>query len=165
MNEPTVIVLMGVSGSGKTTIGRLLSKAIHWQFYDGDNLHPEKNIIKMTQGIALTDNDRKPWLETLQSLINKIYVSGRSAIIACSALKRSYREYLLKDNRGVLFIHLKGNYELIKERLSERQGHYMNASLLGNQFDTLEEPEGVFTIDILQKPEVTVASIKKYLNL
>ncbi len=160
-----VIILMGVSGSGKTLIGQLLAKDLGWPFYDGDDFHPQANIDKMSRGIPLNDEDRKPWLDILQQLIHKCLQEGQQAILACSALKQAYRDHLLKDNPGALFVYLKGTYDLILRRLQERKGHYMKADLLTSQFNTLEEPKGVLTIDVDQEPETIVQLIKQGLGL
>ena len=162
---PSVIVLMGVAGSGKTTIGKLLAEDLGWPFYEGDDFHPQANVEKMNGGLPLNDEDREPWLHTLQKLINRLTHSGESAILACSALKRAYREYLQRDNQGALFVYLKGDYHLIRKRLEERKGHFMRAGMLESQFRTLEEPERALAIDIFQEPEAVVDFIKRKLTL
>ena len=160
-----VIILMGVSGAGKTTIGRRLAKDLGWQFHDGDDFHPQANIDKMRQGIALTDTDRDTWLVVLEDIIHNIVRKRHSAIIACSALKNAYRKRLQTDPDMVKFIYLKGSYVLIQERMQGRQGHYMKEDLLASQFDTLEEPSGVLTVDVVQEPVVIVGLIKEALRL
>jgi len=134
---------MGVSGSGKTTIGRLLAQDLGWPFYDGDDFHPQANIDKMRQGIPLTDDDRDAWLTALRQQIETFIDNRQSAVLACSALKQAYRERLRGDRPEVRFIYLKGDYALIRQRLQGRQGHFMKADLLSSQFATLEEPKGV----------------------
>src|SRR5213593_4126543 len=134
-----VVVLMGVTGSGKTTVGKLLSRELDWKYYDADDFHPSANVEKMRSGIPLEDADRKPWLETLRDLIRDCLDRGENAVLACSALKEDYRRLLLIDER-VKLIYLKGNFELIQERLSQRRGHYMEPGLLKSQFASLEEP-------------------------
>ena len=160
-----VIILMGVSGAGKTTIGRCLAKDLGWQFHDGDDFHPRANIDKMRQGIALTDADRDTWLVVLEYLIHNVVRKRHSAIIACSALKNAYRKRLQTDPDIVKLIYLKGSYALIQKRMQERQGHYMKENLLASQFNALEEPTGGLTIDAAQEPMVIVGLIKEALRL
>ena len=160
-----IILLMGVSGSGKTTIGRLLAQDLGWPFYDGDDFHPQANIDKMRQGIPLTDDDRDSWLAALRHQIDTLIDNRQSAVLACSALKQAYRDRLGSDRSEVRFIYLKGDYALIRQRLQERQGHFMKADLLVSQFATLEEPKGVPAINIAQEPEAIVGSIKRALGL
>ncbi len=135
-----VIVVMGVSGAGKTTVGRALAAALGWPFYDGDDFHPPANIEKMRQGVPLTDVDRRPWLETLQALIAQHLQEERPAVVACSALKRRYRDVLRRAGAGIRFVHLAANYETIRRRLEARQGHFFDPKLLQSQFDDLEAP-------------------------
>lgn len=156
-----IIVIMGVSGSGKTTIGSLLAKELNWKFYDADDFHSISNKEKMSKGIALTDEDRASWLSTLQNLIQ---TEKGAFVLACSALKDSYRS-LLKINEQVQFIYLKGSFEQIEQRLSKRKNHYMPVKLLESQFDALEEPKDVLTIDISNTPETIIQIIRKGLNL
>jgi gluconokinase len=160
-----IVIVMGVSGSGKTTVGRLLARELGWPFYDGDDWHPPANRDKMRRGIALTDADRDIWLTALQHFISKLIQGGQSAVIACSALKQAYRDRLQVDEQLVRFIYLKGSYDLIRQRLQERQGHFMPANLLTSQFETLEEPQEVVTIDIANEPEAIISLIKQNLGL
>ena len=136
-----VIVVMGVSGAGKTTVGRALAETLGWPFYDGDDFHPPANIEKMRQGVPLTDADRRPWLETLRALIARHLQEGRPAVVACSALKRSYRDVLRRAGEGVRFVHLAADYETIRRRLEARRGHFFDPKLLQSQFDDLEAPD------------------------
>jgi gluconokinase len=159
-----IVILMGVSGSGKTTVGRLLSEELGWKFYEADDYHSHANVEKMRNGIPLDDADRRPWLETLRDLILDCLERNENAVLACSALKESYREFLLIDER-VILIYLKGDYEIIQKRLGERRGHYMNPNLLDSQFDTLEEPAADVHIDISSSPDEIVKKIRSRLGL
>ncbi len=160
-----IVILMGVAGSGKTTIGQLLAKDLNWGFYDGDDFHPKANVDKMSQGIALSDEDRDAWLAALDGVIRHLISEAQSAVIACSALKQRYRDRLAADRTEVVFAYLKGGYDLTHERLVSRKVHFMKADLLDSQFDTLEEPEGVLSIDIAQEPAIILDQIKQALGL
>ena len=144
------IVVMGVSGSGKTSVGSELALRLGWQFFDGDDFHPPQNVQKMAQGTPLTDADRIPWLEELQKLIHTQFKQGNSIVLACSALKASYREILCKNNPEVMFVHLVGDFQLIADRMRERSDHYMKASMLESQFATLEVPADALSVSIDQ---------------
>jgi gluconokinase len=154
-------VVMGVSGTGKSTIGKLLSDRTGWNFYDADDFHPLSNIVKMKQGIALTDRDRLPWLEKLKQLITHNLQNHQQGILACSALKSSYRRILSNGSSDVVFIYLRGDYSCIQNRIQQRTGHFMNANLLRSQFDTLEEPQDALVVDVSQSPELIVEKILK----
>ena len=159
-----VVVVMGVSGSGKTVVGQRLADVLGWPFYDADNFHPEANVEKMEHGEALTDADRVPWLYALRDLIARAFRERTSVVLACSALKVSYREILREGGRGVLFVYLSGTLELIKRRLAARQDHFFDASLLESQFAALEEPEDAIVVDIAKEPAVLVAEIQAALQ-
>lgn len=159
-----VIIIIGVSGSGKTTIGRLLSEELAWKYYEGDDFHPPANIEKLKNGVPLDDADRKPWLESLRDLIRNCLERGDSAVVACSALKQRYRDFLLVDER-VILIYLKGDYELIRQRLSKRRGHFLNPNLLDSQFATLEKPKTAMQVDVSLSPAEIVKSIRSGLGL
>lgn len=160
-----IVILMGVSGAGKTTIGQILAKDLNWRFYDGDDFHPKANLEKMSKRIPLTDEDRASWLAALHHLIRDLITETQPAVISCSSLKQKYRDRLAADRDEVVFVYLKGSYDLTRERLLSRTDHFMKADLLASQFDTLEEPEGVITVDIAQEPDVIVHRIKQALGL
>jgi gluconokinase len=155
---------MGVSGSGKTTIGSFLARELCWDFYDADDYHPPGNITKMSHGIALSDEDRLPWLHSLKGLILDCCQNGRQAVFACSALKGTYRK-ILGVNETVKFVYLKGSYEQVNQRLVNRQDHFMNKDLLSDQFATLEEPNDALHIDISNRPEQIVNTIRNTLGI
>ena len=153
LDQPKAIVLMGVSGCGKTTVGKVLSETLSWPLFDGDDFHPVENVAKMSAGIPLDDDDRFPWLVKLNHLIAKNLAENRSIILACSALKARYRELIAQGNPGVVFVYLKGDFDLIFERMQARDAHYMKAEMLKSQFTDLEEPQNAITINISESPE------------
>lgn len=159
------IILMGVAGSGKTTIGRLLSDELGWPFYDGDDFMPESNVAKMATGQPLNDEDRKPWLARLNHLIREHVANGRSLILASSALKQAYRHQLSQDVKRIHFVYLKGDHRLFEQRLEQRKGHFMKAGMLTSQFATLEEPENALVVDAGLSPDEIVNWIRDALNL
>lgn len=161
-----IVVLMGVSGSGKTTVGKALARQLGWTFLDADDYHPAANVEKMRRGIALNDDDRRPWLGTLRRLIHEARLRGENVVLACSALKHDYQEYLQDhDPATVRFVHLRGSEELIRRRLAGRTGHFMNPSLLHSQFETLEPPEHALQVDVAAAPDVIVAGVRRGLGL
>jgi gluconokinase len=160
-----VVILMGVSGSGKTTIGRKLADELGWSFYEGDDFHSSASIAKMSQGIPLTDEDRRPWLASLSALISNAMERGENAVLACSALKMAYRQALRGDHSEVVFVYLKADPRLIAERLERRAGHYAKRNLLPSQLATLEEPEDAVTVDASGTPGEIVAALRKRLGI
>ena len=150
-----IVIVMGVSGCGKTTIGQLLADRLGFPFLDADEFHPPANVAKMAAGTPLTDDDRRPWLELLNGKLRE----QENAILACSALKASYREILSKGLADCRIVHLRGSVELIRSRLAERKHRYMPASLLDSQFATLELPVGALVVDIARPPERCVEDI------
>jgi gluconokinase len=160
-----VIVVMGVSGAGKTTIGKMLAAQLGWEFHDADDLHSLANKKKMAQGIALTDADRAPWLASIRELIANSLTRTIDVVLACSALKQSYRDEIIVDPVRVKTVYLKGSPELIASRIAHRTNHFMNKALLGSQFDTLEEPRDAIVVDIAPPPETIVANIRQQLGL
>jgi gluconokinase len=156
-----ILVIMGVSGSGKTTVGEQLAAQLGWPFYDADDFHPPANIEKMSHGIALTDADRAGWLAALSKLLSDLNRDGKPGILACSALKDSYRETLKQDAPNVQFVYLKGPYQLILKRLKARKNHYMRPELLQSQFDAMEEPGQALIVSVAQPPEAIVKKIRE----
>jgi carbohydrate kinase (thermoresistant glucokinase family) len=155
-NRPIILVVMGVSGSGKTTVARLVVERLHCDFQEGDALHPPENVEKMKSGIPLGDADRLPWLHRIAQKIDEWRSAGQSGVLTCSALKRSYRDIIIGDRPEVRLVYLKGSQDLIRRRLEQRRGHFMPASLLDSQFATLEEPgpdERPITVDIGGAPQ------------
>ncbi len=155
---------MGPAGSGKTTVGELLAAQLQWDFADGDNFHSPANVEKMSRGIPLTDDDRIPWLNSIRAAGFRWEAQRRNVVLACSALKRNYRE-LLQINSNVKLVYLKASYELLRERLHSRKGHYAGEQILAGQFADLEEPADAITIDAGKSPEQIVAEIRKRLAL
>ena len=162
-----IVILMGVTGTGKTTVGHLLAEATGWPFAEGDDYHSAANKQKMHAGIPLTDDDRVPWLASLHAVLRGWYERGESGILACSALKQSYRDTLVAGIPGDAwrFVLLDASPQLIGERLASRKGHYMNPGLLKSQFDTLEMPEDAMRVSVDPGPEQIAASILDALKI
>lgn len=157
--SPLVIIMMGVSGCGKTTIGRLVAARLGWAFFDGDDFHPPQNVARMARGEPLTDEDRAGWLTVLGELLAGRLAAGEPAVLACSALKASYRARLHAGDPRVALVYLRGSYELIYARLTARRGHYMPARLLESQFAALEEPADALTLAVDAPPAETAARV------
>lgn len=165
---PAVLIVMGVSGSGKSTVGALLALRLRWEFEDADWFHPAANVEKMHDGVPLTDEDRWPWLGAIAAWIDKARRSGRHGVIACSALKRRYREVLVADRANVRLVYLKGDETLIARRIATRHEHFMPRSLLHSQFDALEEPgpdENPIIVSIEPAPREIVAQVLSALSM
>jgi carbohydrate kinase (thermoresistant glucokinase family) len=163
--NPVILIVMGVSGSGKSTVGIRVAERLHWEFADGDSFHPPENVAKMKAGTSLTDDDRRPWLLAIQRFIREQLAAGRDTVIACSALKNSHRELLLHGEPGVQFVHLFGAKELIAERLRQRRGHFMPPKLLDSQFEALERPTDIPVVDISGTPDEIAQEICSRLRL
>ena len=165
---PRVVIVMGVSGCGKSTVGALLALRLRWEFEDADWFHPASNVDKMHSGIPLTDEDRWPWLDAVAAWIDKTRCSGGHDVIACSALKRRYRNVLIGDRSDVRLVYLKGDETLIARRIATRHEHFMPRSLLHSQFEALEEPgadENPIIVSIEPRPREIVAQILSALNM
>ncbi len=158
-----IVIVMGTTGSGKTTIGSLLAKRMGWEFVDADDFHPPSNVEKMKHGIPLTDADREPWLKALHDKIVDWTAEKRSVVLACSALKQSYRDEL-RASSDVKFVYLKGSYQLFSQRVLARRGHFAKQDLLASQFATLEEPTDAITVDAAPPPEQIVSELRRQLG-
>ena len=158
------VVITGVSGSGKTTVGKLLARDLRWPFHEGDDFHPAANVEKMRRGEALTETDRQPWLDALRAMIQSAVENGEKGVLACSALKRRYREQLRMNNQ-VVFVHLAATPELIAHRLQQRKGHFMNPSLLKSQFATLETAQTELSLDASLPPATLVKQLRDLLHI
>ena len=155
-----LVIVMGVSGAGKTTIGMRLAASLAWRFIDADDHHPPDNVAKMARGAPLTDDERWPWLDRLNGLLRETETSGASAVLACSALRQAYRRRLVEGLRSVRLVFLHGDQALIAARLASRQHRYMPASLLASQFATLEPPADAAMIEVTGTPEHTLAAVR-----
>lgn len=160
-----VIVLMGVSGAGKTTVGKSLAAALGWPFHDGDDLHSGAARARMRRGEPLTEADRAPWLARVRRLIDSLLERGASAVVACSALRESYRAEITADPAQVKIVYLRGSYETIAARLDRRRGHFMPSGLLRSQFEVLEEPRDALTVGIDAPPGEIAAEIRRRLRI
>lgn len=160
-----ILLMMGVSGAGKTTVGSRLARELGWEFVEADDLHPASNVEKMRAGQPLDDRDRAPWLAALAARITRLLDQGRDAVVACSALKAAYRAQLLVDPARMRVVHLTGDPALLAERLATRTGHFMPSTLLPSQLATLEPPEDALRVDVSASPEELVAIIRRELDL
>jgi len=141
-------IVMGVSGCGKSSVGKSLAQSLGWDFYDADDFHPPENVAKMANGIPLDDSDRAPWLASLHDMISSNLKADKPGVLACSALKERYRQQLMDGNEDVQVVYLKGSYDLIWSRMETRTDHYMKPHMLKSQFETLEEPTNALTMDV-----------------
>lgn len=160
-----IIILMGVSGSGKTTVGKLLARELDWPFADADQFHPAANLDRMRRGTPLTDQDRLPWLHALTRAIDDWLREDRNVVLSCSALKAEYRRLLLLDPERMVLVYLKGDPELIAERVASREGHFASLSLLPSQFEALEEPTDGLVVNVQAKPEELARRIREQLKI
>jgi len=159
-----MIIVFGVSGCGKTTIGKQLANQLAIPFYDADNFHPEANVQKMSNGLALNDEDRYPWLSILAKNI-KDWTTNGQAVLACSALKESYRKQLAKNNKAITWVYLNGTYQIIEDRIKKRTNHFMQSDLLKSQFEALEVPNYGIHVNIDQTPEQIIKTIRTQLSV
>ena len=160
-----LIIITGVSGVGKTTIGKLLSENMGWTFYEGDDYHTDVNLAKMRNGTPLTDDDRWPWLNALRTKISEIVLHEKDAVLSCSALKESYRMRLGSGLKDIVFVYLRGDYQLVRNRISARVGHFMSADLLVSQYSDLEEPQNGIIVDAALEPMEIINYLKQALSL
>lgn len=166
--KPAVIVVMGVASSGKTSLGERLAEKLGWPFRDADSFHPPENVAKMSSGIPLTDEDRKPWLAAIAAWIDELRATGGNGIVTCSALKKAYRDVIVGKRTDVALVYLKGSRELIGERMAARQHHFMPPALLDSQFATLEEPgadEKPLIVQVEASREAIVEQVVRELRL
>jgi gluconokinase len=159
-----IVLVMGVSGSGKTTIGEALADELGWKYLDADDYHSAENVAKMAAGTPLEDSDRWPWLEKINKELLKIQKQGKSAVIGCSALKQAYRERLARGLRDFEIVHLRGDFALLQSRIAARKHRFMPATLLQSQIDTLEPPARAIEVDVAEPVERSVLKIKKQLR-
>lgn len=165
LRDPVVVLLMGVSGSGKTTVGGKLAAQLGWSFRDADDFHPPENVAKMSSGVPLTDDDRAPWLAAIRAHIETTLARGESGVVTCSALKEKYRASAIPDPQRVKLVHLAGEFDLILDRMNARQGHFMKPEMLQSQFAALEPPAHALKIDVAKTPDEIVAELRQKLNL
>ncbi|HKB57341.1 MAG TPA: gluconokinase [Lacunisphaera sp.] len=161
--SPRIILLMGVAGSGKTTIGRRLAAELGWPYHEADDFHSAASKDRMARGLPLDDHDRAPWLASIRAAIDDCLAAGRSAVFTCSALKEKYRRVLLQGTSAVSLVHLAGDPTTIRARVSQRPGHYLKADLVQSQFEDLEAPTDALTLDIQQPPGKLIAEIRRRL--
>lgn len=164
-NKCRLLLVAGVSGSGKSTIGSMLASQIGWEFHDGDDYHPPANVEKMRSGTPLNDEERAPWLAAMRAAIEACLREGRGAVFVASALKEAYRSALCDGLDGIGLVFLHGDFELIRARMEARQGHYMGARMLQSQFDLIEWPKDALEIDVRVTPDEAVRAIREHFGL
>lgn len=155
---------MGVSGVGKTAVGTAVARRLGWEFFDGDDFHSEANVAKMSRGVPLTDADRDGWLDALTELIARLLREERPALVACSALKKAYRDRLRRAGPGTVIVYLRASHHVVADRLGARTGHYFDASLLDSQYDALEEPADAVKVDASQPLDAVVDAVASHLE-
>ncbi|MBL9214760.1 MAG: gluconokinase [Opitutaceae bacterium] len=160
-HSPRILLLLGVAGSGKSTVGRRLAEELGWPYFEADDFHSPANKAKMSRGVPLDDEDRRPWLAAIRATIDETLASGRNGVFTCSGLKEKYRRVLLDGAPGVIPVYLAGDLETILARVRAREGHFMKADLVRSQFEALEPPRDAVTVDIRQPLEALVAEIKR----
>lgn len=165
LRDPVILLLMGVAGSGKTTVGLELARQLGWDFRDADDFHPPANVAKMSAGTPLTDADREPWLAAIRAHIAAALGRGESGIVTCSALKKTYRDAAIPDRSRVKLVHLAGDFDLILGRMNAREGHFMKPRMLESQFATLEPPADALTVDIARTPVEIAGEIRRQLGI
>ena len=165
MTAPRAIVIMGVAGSGKTTVGELLARELGWRFADADAFHPPENVAKMSAGVPLTDEDRAPWLAAIRRHLDDCIRRDEGTVVTCSALKQMYRDVLLANNPRAALVYLQGTREQLWARISARKNHFMKPSMLDSQLAALEEPADALTLNVAPAPAELVASIRRGLSL
>jgi carbohydrate kinase (thermoresistant glucokinase family) len=165
LRDPLVVLIMGVAGSGKTTIGLKLAAALGWSFRDADDFHSPTNVAKMSAGLPLNDDDRAPWLAAIRAHIDASLAREESTVVTCSALKENYRRAVVSDPAKVKIVHLAGDFKLILERLNQRPGHFMKPAMLQSLFETLEPPQGALSVDVANAPTEIVAEIRRVFSL
>ena len=160
-----VVILMGVAGVGKSTVGALLARQLGWRFVDGDDFHPLANLAKMAAGVPLSDEDRAPWLQRLRARVQQALEHHEPLVLACSALRLGYRQFLTVDPTQVRWVYLKAPPALLRQRLAARSGHFLPTCLLDSQLATLEEPQDVLTVDVTPGPEAVAVAVRTALGL
>jgi len=165
VNPPEALIVMGVAGSGKSTVGQQLAAELGWQFNDADGFHPPENVAKMSAGIPLTDGDRAPWLSAIREHLGACLARGQGVVVTCSALKETYRSVIRVDPERVKLVYLQGSRDLLWERITSRKDHFMKPSMLDSQLATLEEPIDALTLDIAADTKSLVAAIRHAYSL